>query len=454
MSDLPQRVHIVGVGGSHMSAIARLLLARGVRVTGSDRRRSETTDELASLGADISIGHAAANVGDVDLVVHTAAVGEANPELREARERGIEVMIRAEMVARLMEGKSVFAVAGTHGKTTTSTMIALILTHSGHSPMYLLGENSLDLGPNAAWGEGPLCIVEADEYRSAFLEYEPDLAVLTNVDPDHLEYFHTAAAYKMEFERFVRRIRRGGTLLACLDDPGSAAVLSTAPPHLLRESYGLGENADWQAEDVRYERGRVAYTLRHRGEAIGGIEVGPPGRHTVQNSLAAAATALQQGISFNIVASALRDYLGARRRFEQIGEAGGVEIVDDYSHHPTEVRAFLETARLRFAGRRLVAVYQPLTYTRIKYLWDDWLGLWEGVDALVVLETFGSREEPQRPGAEDLALAITGPRTRYAANVEAAATLAVSELHEGDVLLTIGADEVAEVGPQVLELLR
>ncbi|MFQ5380459.1 MAG: UDP-N-acetylmuramate--L-alanine ligase [Dehalococcoidia bacterium] len=454
MTELPSRVHVIGIGGSHMSAITRLLLTRGVKVSGSDRRRSEVTDELSTLGAQISIGHSAQAIGGAELVVYTAAVGDSNPELQAARERGVPTLIRAEMVARLMEGKSVLAVSGTHGKTTTSTMIALILTRAGHSPMYLLGADSLDLGPNAAWGEGPLCVVEADEYRSAFLEYEPDLAVLTNIDPDHLEYFRTPEAYRMEFERFVGRIRRGGTLLACLDDPGSSAVLDGAPSHLLRESYGLDGRADWRAENVRFESGAVSYLLRHRGNFLGEIRVGPPGRHTVQNSLAAAATALHQGVSFSIVASALGGYLGARRRFERIGEAGGIEAVDDYSHHPTEVRAFLETARLHFPDKRLVVVYQPLTYTRIKYLWEDWLHLWEPADELIVLETFGSREDPQRPGAEDLAAAISSPRARYAADVETAARLAVEVLREGDVLLTVGADEVAEVGPRVLERLQ
>lgn len=454
MTEFPDRVHIVGIGGAHMSAIARLLLARGVEVRGSDHRATETTEALTSLGANISLGHEASNVGEAELLVYTAAVGDDNPEIQEAKSRGIPVVIRAEMVARLMEGKSVVAVSGTHGKTTTSTLIALILTRAGHSPMYLIGADSLDLGANAAWGEGPVCVVEADEYKSAFLEYEPDFAIVTNVDPDHLEYFGTPEAYRLEFERFVSRVRRGGTLLACEDDAGAKAILETAPAHLSRETYGLSTDAHWWAGNPRFEPNRVVFDLVRQGRTLGELEVSPPGRHMVQNVLAAAATAVVQGVDFRTIRSAVRDFKGARRRFEYVGEARGAVIIDDYSHHPTEVAAVLDTARARYGGRRFVVVYQPLTYTRIEYLWDDWLNLWAQADVLIVMETFGSREQPRLPGAAELAAAIKRPRAQYAKDVEAAAQLAASLLTAGDVLLTVGADEVCEVGPRVLEVLE
>ena len=454
MNPLPARVHIIGIGGSHMSAIARLLLARGVHVTGSDHRTTETTEELRQLGAEVAPRHDATNVGPADLVVYTAAVGETNPEMQEARRRGIPVMIRAEMVARLMEGKRVVAVAGTHGKTTTSTLIALILQRAGHSPMYLLGADSLDLGPNAAWGQGPVCVVEADEFRSAFLEYNPDVAVVTNIDPDHLEYFGTPEAYKNDFTKFIERIRPGGTLLACDDDPGAQAALLAAPARLARETYGMSTGATWYAGNPHFAPDRVIFDVVHQGRTLGELQVGPPGRHMVQNTLAAAAVATAQGVPFETIREAVEGFRGARRRFEYVGETRGTVIIDDYAHHPTEVRAVLSTARARYGGRRFVVVYQPLTYTRIRYLWDDWVNLWDQADVLVVMETFGSREQPQSPGAADLAAAIRRPNAQYAPDVESAAHLAASIVQPGDVLLTVGADQVCEVGPRVLELLR
>jgi UDP-N-acetylmuramate--alanine ligase len=437
-----------------MSAIARLLLAQGVVVSGSDHRSTPTTDELAGLGAIIALEHAAANVDQVDLVVHTAAVGEDNPEIAEARRRSIPVLIRAEMVARLIQGKRVIAVAGTHGKTTISTLVSLILRQAGQSPTYLLGGDSLDLGPNAAWGEGPACVVEADEFRSAFLEYDPDTAVISNVDPDHLEYFGTVENYRAEFDRFVNRIKPGGTLLACVDDKGSEAAFERAPPNLVRESYGLSESASWSASNVRFGSDNVQLRVLHNGEVQGNLTVQPPGQHMVENALAAVAVTSREGVDFQTISAAIRGFQGARRRFELVGEGGGITVVDDYAHHPTEVRTVLATARARFGTRRFVVVYQPLTYTRIEYLWDDWVNLWSEANELVVLETFGSREQPQSPSASDLVAAITTPKAIYAPNVEDAARQAVALARSGDVVLTVGADEVCEVGPRVVELLQ
>ncbi|MCA9829498.1 MAG: UDP-N-acetylmuramate--L-alanine ligase [Dehalococcoidia bacterium] len=457
MSEIGGPVHLVGIGGMHMSAIGQLLLERGVAVSGSDLRASAFTDRLGAMGARVVIGeHAAGNVGDAALVVTTAAAADDNPELAEARRRGIPLLLRAEMVARLMEGKRVIAVAGAHGKTTTSSMIAFILVQAGRRPMYLLGGESIDLGGHAAWGEGDLCVVEADEYRRAFHEYEPAVAVVTNVEADHLDYYRTAAAYHEAFEVFARKIVEGGTLIACWDDAGARAVSEAIEDGPVRvESYGTEGTRFWQATDVAVEETGAAFTLRRGGGVLGRIHLRHPGMHVVRNATAAAAVCVGLGVPFETVAEALGNFHGARRRFETVGEAAGVLVMDDYAHHPTEVRATLTAARGRFAGRRIIGVYQPHTYSRISYLWDEWTACWEGLDELIVLETYAAREVPVAGrSARDLVAAITRPTAHYAKDFEDAATQAAALARPGDVVFTIGAGDVVDIGPMLLERLR
>jgi UDP-N-acetylmuramate--alanine ligase len=457
MNEIRGPVHLVGIGGMHMSAIGQLLLERGVEVSGSDLRASSFTDRLAELGAKVVIGpHDAANVGDARLVVTTAAASEDNLELMEARERGIEVLLRAEMVARLMEGKRVIAVAGAHGKTTTSSLIAFILREAGLKPMYLLGGEAIDLGGHAAWGEGDLCVVEADEYRRAFHEYTPAIAVITNVEPDHLDYYGTPEAYHEAFVEFARRIVPGGTLVACWDDAGARAVSELVEDEPIEvQSYGMEGARFWHAADVTRDSSGAAFTLRRGGAALGRLSVSVPADHFVRNVTAAAAVCLGLGVPFECVRKTVATFHGARRRFEEIGEAGGILVVDDYAHHPSEVRATLRAARARYPERRLIGVHQPHTYSRISYLWDEWTRCWDGLDELVILETYAAREEAiAGRSARDLAAAIEHPRASYAADFDEAAARAVELARSGDVVFTIGAGDVVEVGPRVLELLR
>jgi len=450
-------VHLVGIGGMHMSAIALLLRARGVLVSGSDIRPSGLTQKVAAAGASVSFGHDAANVpAGTALLVTTAAAQDDNPELAEARRRGIPILLRAEMVARLMEGKRVVAVAGSHGKTTTSSLIAHILVRAGRQPMYLLGGESPDLGGHAAWGEGDICIVEADEYKRAFHEYTPEVALITNVEPDHLDYYGTPEAYHEAFIEFGRRIRPGGLLLACADDPGARHVsdlLGDAP--IRHETYGAEGVRFWLARDIVLSATGCEFTLLRGGTELGSIHATVPGVHFVRNAVAAAAVALHFDVPFETVRDAISSFRGARRRFETVGEAGGVLVMDDYAHHPTEVRATIAAARSAFPGRRLIGIYQPHTYSRIAYLWDDWLTCWEGLDALVVLETYAARETPL-PGrsAADLAAAIAAPPASYASDFDEAVRQAAALARPGDVVFTIGAGDVVEAGPRLLEALR
>ena len=455
--DITGPVHLVGIGGMHMSAIGQLLRERGVEVSGRDLRASAFTDRLGAMGARVVIGpHEAANVGGAALVVTTAAAADDNPELVEAKRRGIPVVLRAEMVARLMEGKRVVAVAGAHGKTTTSSLIAFILSKAGLKPMYLLGGESIDLGGHAAWGEGDICVVEADEYKRAFHEYSPEIAVITNVEADHLDYYGTAEAYQQAFVEFGRRVKAGGVLLACWDDVGARAVCEAVEDRPIREeSYGIEGTRFWQATDIDRDDRGVSFALHKAGAPFGRLHVAVPGDHMVRNATAAAAVGLQLGVAFPVIAEAVEAFRGARRRFETIGEAGGVLIMDDYAHHPTEVRATIKAARARFPERSIIGVYQPHTYTRIAYLWEEWTACWDGLDALVVLETYAAREEPLAGrGANDLAAAIKGVKATYAADFAEAARQAVALARPGDVIFTIGAGDVVEVGPLMLELLR
>ena len=457
MSDIAGPVHLVGIGGMHMSAIAQLLLERGVAVSGSDLRPSPFIDRLVALGANVAYGHAAENVpADTATVVFTAAAADDNPELVEARRRGLPTIIRAEMVAKLMEGKRVVAVAGAHGKTTTSSLIAFILVKAGREPMYLLGGESLDLGGHASWGNGDICVVEADEYKRAFHEYTPDIAVITNVEPDHLDYYGTPEAYQEAFVEFGKRVPGGGLILACADDPGAryvSDVLGDDP--MQHETYGIEGVRYWMARNIRLDRNGVEFEVTRGGSSAGSLHARVPGEHFVRNALAACAVALHLDVPFDVIREAVAGFQGARRRFETVGEAGDILVMDDYAHHPTEVRATIAAAIRAFPERRIIGIYQPHTYSRISYLWDEWLTCWNGLAALVVLETYAAREAPL-PGrsAADLARSITGVEAIYAADFDDAAAKAETIARPGDVVFTIGAGDVVEVGPRLLELLR
>ena len=460
---LPTAVHLIGIGGMHMSAIAQILLAAGVRVTGSDQARSAITERLAGLGARVYHGHTAEHLGEAALVVTTAAARAENPELVEAARRGIPVISRAQMVARLMEGRTGVCVAGTHGKTTTSTMIAWMLRQAGRDPSFLLGGESLDLGTNAAPGDGVEIVVEADEYARAFLEYKPRVAVVTNVEADHLEYYGSVDAYEDAFRRFMQRVLPEGVIIACVDSPRLAALAAEQHPARV-ERYGVaqpGEAAgapapDWLAVDEGQGMlGGHDFTLLRRNEPLGRFSLQIPGAHMVANATGAVAAGAALGLDVETMREALHGFRGAHRRFEILGEARGVTVVDDFAHHPTEIRVNIAAARERFPGRRLVVIFQPHTYSRTAYLLDQFRGCFVHADQLFVMETYASRETPDAGvSAQDLAAVVTAPPCEYVRTAEDAADRLRTELRSGDVLVTIGAGDVDRVGRAVLEGLR
>jgi UDP-N-acetylmuramate--alanine ligase len=354
-------------------------------------------------------------------------------------------------------------VAGTHGKTTTSTMIAWMLRQAGRDPTFLLGGESLDLGTNAAPGAGEEIVVEADEYARAFLEYAPQVAVLTNVEADHLEYYGSVHAYEDAFRQFMRRVRPDGVIIVCRDSP-RLAVLAAEPYSARIERYGLvpagaadsAADLDWLAlDDGPGQLGGHDFSVLHDGKLYSRFSLRIPGAHMAANAAGAVAAGAALGLEPEGMRQALAGFRGARRRFEHVGEADGVTVVDDFAHHPTEVRATLTAARERFAGRRLVVIFQPHTYSRTSYLLDEFRNCFVYADHLFVLETYASRESPDAGvSAQELAEAVTAPPCEYVRTAEDAADRLQAELRSGDVLVTIGAGDIDRVGRAVLEGLR
>ncbi|MSQ30818.1 MAG: UDP-N-acetylmuramate--L-alanine ligase [Dehalococcoidia bacterium] len=465
---IPRRVHLVGAGGVHMSAIGQILCARGHEVTGSDLAASEYTERLVALGAEIFIGpHDAAHIGAAGLVVATAAAKPDNPELVAARARGVPVMVRAEMVQRLIADREVLAIAGTHGKTTTTALVSLMAVRAGLDPLMLLGGDSRDLGNvNVRDGAGRLAVVEADEYAEAFLEYAPRIALITNIEADHLDYYGTEERLRAAFKQFAERVTPEGTLIVCADSPAALAIGQERRAAGARiERYALdAEAAEWRGTRVRgNDRGGLDATVHLDGVELGRLSLAVPGRHNLLNALGALAVAMRAGVDFHRAAAAAAEFSGARRRFELVGEAragdepgggGPITIVDDYAHHPTEVRATLLAGRQRYPGRRLVACFQPHTYSRSSYLLDGFRTCFEGLDALYVLRTYEARESADRGmDARALAAEIGRPAAQYVDSFEEATARIAGDLRPGDVCFTLGAGDITTLGPMILERL-
>ena len=457
----PGQVHLVGAGGVHMSAIGQLLLARGIAVTGSDLQPSNYTRRLEQLGAKIYQGHTASNVGDAELLVVTAAAMDDNPELIAARERGLPVMLRAEMVQRLVEDREVLAIAGSHGKTTTTNMLAMMMERGELDPLVILGGDSPDLGGNVRDGNGRHAVLEADEYAEAFLHYSPKIALVTNIEADHLDYYGTEEHYKSAFTRFASQVQSEGTLIVCADSPdalGLAEARSESDAHV--EFYSVENEATWRARGLRgNDRGGLDCTVELDGLELGKLSLQVPGRHNVVNALGALAVAMRAGVDFHRAASAVSDFQGTRRHFELIGEVTGdrgpITIVDDYAHHPTEIRATLSAARQRFAGRRLVACFQPHTYSRSQYLLDGFRTCFEAIDILYLLPTYAARETNEAGiDAPTLAKELEVPSPLLLDSIESGTAQIVAMLEAGDVFLTIGAGDVTRLAPAVLESLQ
>ncbi|MBI5420221.1 MAG: UDP-N-acetylmuramate--L-alanine ligase [Deltaproteobacteria bacterium] len=447
------RIHFVGIGGIGMSGIAELLLNLGYRVAGSDLRRSDTTDRLARLGAEIRVGHAAENVpADGHVVVVSSAVKPDNPEVVEAHHRKIPVIPRAEMLAELMRMKYGIAIAGTHGKTTTTSMVATVLAAAGWDPTAVVGGKLNSLGSNAKLGQGEFLVAEADESDGSFLRLSPTVAVVTNIDPEHLDYYSGIGQIKETFLHFVNKVPFYGFAVLCIDHPNVQELIPSMAKTFV--TYGFSLLADYRAEGIVPEGMSNRFRVIRRGEPLGDVALRAPGRHNVSNALAAVAVASELGIPFDRIREGLSDYGGVARRFQVKGEREGVTVVDDYGHHPAEVRATLAAAREVWPGRRIVVGFQPHRYSRTQALFRDFASAFNDADLLFVFDVYPAGEEPI-PGAtgERLCKAIGehGHKAAIFAGKAADAREAlVPQLRPGDIFLTMGAGDVWKLGESVL----
>jgi UDP-N-acetylmuramate--alanine ligase len=453
----PARVHFVGIGGVGMSGIAEVLCTLGYQVSGSDNADNATTRRLASLGATVYRGHAASNVHDADCIVVSSAIKRENPELAEAREHRIPIVPRAEMLAELMRFRRGIAIAGTHGKTTTTSLTASVLGEGGLDPTFVIGGQLLAAGANARLGGGDWLVAEADESDGSFLRLNPLVAVVTNIDADHLEnYGGDFARVQAAFSEFLHRLPFYGLAVLCLDDPEVAALAAETPRHLM--TYGFHADADVRADDVHQDGGCMRFTLCLPDGSRTPVQLALPGRHNVQNALAAATIGWQLGVEPQAIAEALRKFAGIGRRFNllaQLSTAKGatVQLVDDYGHHPKELEAVFAAARGGWPDKRLVVAFQPHRYTRTRDLFDEFAAVLSSVDALVLTEIYPAGEAPiAGADAKSLARAI---RTRGRVDpvvVGGAADLAgvlPDILHDGDLLLLMGAGDIGHAAQQL-----
>jgi len=450
------RIHFVGIGGIGMSGIAELLLNLGYAVSGSDLKSTDITERLKRLGGTVHEGHAPEHVLGADVVVTSSAVGPANPEVEAARNASVPVIPRAEMLAELMRLKFSIAVAGAHGKTTTTSMVAAILGRGGLDPTVVIGGKLKGIGTNALLGRGDFIVAEADESDGSFLKMNPTIAVVTNIDREHLDFYPDLGAIKDAFLGFIDRIPFYGLAVLCLDSEPVQEMIPRTQKRFM--TYGMSPQADVQARDTVLIGPKARFAVVHRGEPLGEVTLNLPGLHNVTNALAAIAVGLELNIAFGTVREALETIEGVQRRLEVKGSAGGITVVDDYGHHPTEIKATLLAAKDYWPRQRKVVVFQPHRYSRTQALFDEFPRAFYQSDVLVVLPIYPASEKPIA-GVTGAALhrgivAHGHKEAHYAGDPDTAVNLLRRLLQPGDVLLTLGAGDVCQVGVRILNEIR
>lgn len=452
---MSEHIHLIGIGGSGLSAIARLLLESGYTVSGSDRVLSPLANELAQAGARVFAGHRAENIAGANLVVRSSAVSDDNPEVVAARAAGIAVLKRADFLGQLMSAQIGIAIAGTHGKTSTTAMTAWVLASLGLDPSYIIGGISKNLGNNAHAGRGRFFVIEADEYDRMFLGLAPTWTLLTHLEHDHPDCYPTMAEYRQAFVDFIGRLLPGGGLLTCLDHPETAAMLEHVPAGCRAWTYGLTPSADYAAHDLAANaQGGMSFSLVYQGAPLAQVALRVPGLHNVRNALAVLGLAHQLGLSLAQVSAALAQFESTGRRFDLLGEAGGVAIYNDYAHHPTEIRTTLAAARLRYPGRRIWAVWQPHTYSRTQTLFDEFTRCFEDADRVIVTEIYASREVDNGFSAARVVAAMPHPAVYFAPTHPDAVKYLLADLRAGDVVLVLSAGDADQISQQVLDRLH
>jgi UDP-N-acetylmuramate--alanine ligase len=454
-----KRIHFIGIGGIGMSGIAELLLNLGYEVSGSDMQRTDITDRLESLGARIAEGHDARNVADAEVVVYSSAVRPSNAELAAARDRGLVVVPRAELLAELMQLRQGIAIAGAHGKTTTTSMIALILDVAGLDPTAVIGGRISSFGSSARLGRGKYLVAEADESDRSFLKLAPRFAVITNIDREHLEAYRDFDDLKAAFVRFANSVPANGVVILCWDDPHLRSIQAAIKRHTV--SYGLQEGADVIASDLQMEGFGSVCTVRSRKPGgrrveLGQLQLSVPGRHNVLNALAAVAMARELGIAFSDIARALAGFHGAERRFQRRGEAKGIGIVEDYGHHPTEIAAVVAAAKPIATGRLIVA-FQPHRFTRTQFLMGEFGPAFGGADVVILTDIYAAGEDPiAGVTLEALATSVKGEFKGELRTVRALSDVP-AELarlaRPGDLIVLLGAGSIGSISGAVLNAL-
>jgi UDP-N-acetylmuramate--alanine ligase len=451
-----QHIHLVGIGGFGLSAIARVLLQKGFRVSGSDRMQNAFTIALAQEGVAIHIGHDAAYVEGADLVIATSAAPADHVELAAARALGTPVCKRSDMIAALMAGQHGIAIAGTHGKTTTTAMLTHILLSAGQDPSYIIGGILRTTGTNAGVGKGPAFVIEADEYDNMFHGLRPQTAVITNVEWDHPDFFPTPQVLSDSFRQFADLLPSDGLLIACADDPGAAALAAEQRMRgISTVSYGFGDDALWRAANLRRGSSGLSFTVKRGDASLADVHLKVPGRHNVLNALAALIAADHHSVDVTLGAEALASFTGTGRRFEVRGEVGGVTVIDDYAHHPTAIRATLEAVRGQYPDHALWAVWQPHTFSRTRALFDAYTQAFGDADHVLVTEIYAAREQPvEGVSGAIMAAAVQHADARHAPTHPDAVDLLAREVRRPAVVVIMSAGDAPWIGAELLRQLE
>ncbi|MEF2968014.1 UDP-N-acetylmuramate--L-alanine ligase [Paenibacillus sp. M1] len=446
-----QHVHFIGIGGYGMSAIARVMLEMGYTVTGSDVASQELTEKLAAKGAKIYIGHTAEHVHGADLVVYSTALPQDNVERLEAQEQGIPILHRSQMLARLLNERQGVAVAGAHGKTTTSSMIALIMEQCGTDPTYIIGGEIMDIGTNAKAGQGNFVVAEADESDGSFLQYHPSLGVVTNIEADHLEnYGGDFGRLKEAYVQYLNQIKPDGKAVVFGDDANIKELLPKLSCQTI--TFGLLPGSDYTAEQINLGDRHVTFTMKRGEEELGTVELSVPGKHNVCNAMAAIIVCLEAGIPFAEITAAITGFHGAKRRFQVLGEKGGILVIDDYAHHPTEIEATIAAAKA--TGKRIIAVFQPQRYTRTFFLLDAFSRAFGEADEVIITDIYSPAGEKQIEGVHssrlvELIKENSNAGARYLPTKQDVLIDLQDRLEPGDLVLTMGAGDIWKVGKEL-----
>lgn len=440
-----EHVHFIGIGGYGMSAIAKVMLEMGYQVSGSDLVAQELTEKLEAKGAKVYIGHEAGHVRGADLVVYSTALSSDNVEWRQAEEWQIPILHRSQMLARLMKERKGVAIAGAHGKTTTSSMIALVMESCGQDPTYIIGGEVMNLGSNAKAGKGEYVIAEADESDGSFLQYHPYLAVVNNIEADHLEHYDgDFSKLRSAYEKFLGQVQQDGKSVLCLDDDYLPDIL----PHLKTQAvtYAIERSdADYQAYDLELLDRKTTFKVKHKDQLLGSITLMVPGKHNVYNAMATLIVCLEAGLSFQQVADAITAFRGAKRRFQVLGETDGILVIDDYAHHPTEIQATIIAAQA--TGKRIIAVFQPQRYTRTFFLFEQFSKAFPEADEVIITDIYSPAGEKQIEGITsaklvELIAKNSNTHVRYIPTKEEVLEYLKGHVQSGDLVLTMGAGDI------------